>query len=251
MRKDEINMNKILIKSGIAAVSAVVLLTGTLGGCGKKTASQTGENIVPVENSQQNNGENNANYDVKLDERTPDTQYSYGEDDISLVDTVSGKKIVLGMNEADIESITGAPTKNDGNYKVYDGVVVRYGDGKAISFIVSNGQFEGAALTRYKSSRGVGIGTSAEDFKKAYGDSYTEGSETVDEKGNTEKTASRAVRYFKKDGSDMEFLGTRLTEEQKSGDTSNYYLQDFMFSNTDGKIATIRVSLLSAATGGM
>ncbi len=245
-------MNRILIKSGIAAVSAAVLLSGTLCGCGKKTASQTGENIVPVENSEQNNSENKANYEVKLDERTRDTQYSYGEDDISLVDTVSGKKIVLGMSETDIESIAGEPSKIDGSYKIYDGVVVRYGDGKAVSFIVANGQFEGAALTRYKSSRGVGVGTSAEDFKKAYGDSYTEGSETVDEKtGNTEKNASRAVRYFKKDGSDMEFLGTRLTDEQKSGDTSNYYLQDFMFSNADGKIATIRVSLLSAAAGGI
>lgn len=244
-------MNKILFKTGIAAVSAAVLLTGALSGCGKKTASQTGENIVPVENSEQNNGENKANYDVKLDERTADTQYSYGEDDISLVDTVSGKKIMLGMSEADIESITGAPEKNDGKYKIYDGVVVCYSDGKAVSFIVANGQFEGAALTRYKSSRGVGIGTSAEDFKKAYGDSYTEGGEEVDDKGNTEKNASRAVRYFKKDGSGMEFLGTKLTDEQKSGDTSNYYLQDFMFSNTDGTIATIRVSLLSAATGGI
>lgn len=245
-------MNKTFLKYGIAALSAAVLLSGALGGCGKKTASQTGENIVPAENADTNNGENSANYEVKLDERTQDTQYSYGEDDISLVDTVSGKKIILGMSEAEIEGVAGAATKTDGTYKIYDGVVVRYADGKAVSFIVSNGQFEGAALTRYKSSRGVGIGTSAEDFKKAYGDSYSEGSETVDENtGNTEKNASRAVRYFKKARSGMEFLGTRLTDEQKNDDTSNYYIQDFMFSNTDGNIATIRVSLLSAASGGM
>ena len=51
----------------------------------------------------------------------------------------------------------------------------------------------------------------------------------------------------------MKFLGTKLTSEQKSknNDKSNYYIQDFMFSNKDGNIATMRVSLYEAAFGGM
>ena len=97
------------------------------------------------------------------------------------------------------------------------------------------------------------MGTTRDDFSKAYGDNVNQGSESTDENGNVEKTASRAVRYFEKDGSDTEFLGTKLTSEQKSRRThkSNYYIQDFMFSNKDGNIATMRVNLYEAAFGGM
>ena len=224
----------------------MVLLTmvALLAGCSEKTASQTGANIVPSEQSQSED----RNFEVKLDERDEKTQYEYGEDDLSLIDTVSGKGIVLGMTEQEIEEVAGTPERVDNEYKIYDGVVVKYKDGAAVSFIVSSGQFKDGKETRYFTSRGVGVGTSAEDFKKAYGDSYTEGEEETDEStGETSKVASRAVRYFKKDGRKVEFLGTKLTKEQKNEDTSGYYFQDFMFSNADGKIATIRITLMSEA----
>lgn len=254
--------NNILFKAGVLGTAAVLSLSSVLVGCGKKTASQTGENIVPIENSQNNgqgentsgeNAENKPNYEVKLDDRTADTQYQYGEDDISLVDTVSGKKIVLGSTKAEIESVTGEEKEVNSDYITYDGVMVRYIDDKAAVFIVSNGMFEGSSATRYKTSRGVGVGMSQEDFNKAYGDNVNVGEESVDSDGNVEKTASRAVRYFEKDGSKMKFLGTKLTSEQKSknNDKSNYYIQDFMFGKKDGSVATMRIGLYEAVSGGI
>ena len=234
------------MKKIISVILAVMMLVA-LTACGEKTSSQTGENIVQKTEPT----EDGRNYDVEVDERTEKTQYEYGEDDLSLVDTNSGQKIVLGMSEADIEAIAGAPVQKDGNHRVYDGVVVKYADGAAVSFIVAGGQFKDGQETRYKTSRGIGVGSSADDFKKAYGDSYTEGGEETAADGETVKTASKAVRYFEKDGSKVKFLGTSLTSEQKAEDTSNYYMQDFMFSNTSGNIATMRISLMSAATGGM
>lgn len=221
------------------------MLVLSLAGCGAKTASQTGKNII------ENAAEEGRNFEVQLDERTEKTHYEYGEDDLSLVDTNSGSKITLGMSEADVEKVTGSAEQNDGDYRVYDGVVVRYKDNAAVSFIVASGQFKDGKETRYKTTRGVGIGTSAEDFKKAYGDSYTQGEEETAADGEVSKSASRAVRYFEKDGKKINFLGTALSDEQKAADTTNYYMQDFMFSNETGNIATIRISLMSAATGGM
>lgn len=230
----------------LTAVIMAVILAFSLTACGEKTVSQKGENIV------QSDAEGGRNFEVLLDERTEETQYSYGEDDLSLVDTDSGKKITLGMSITDIEEITGEPTLTDNRHRVYDGVVVRYDENDmAVSFIISGGQFKDGKETRYKTTRGIGIGSSAEDFKTAYGDSYTKGEETKDETGETVKTASTALRYFKKDGNKIEFLGTQLSDEQKNEDTENYYLQDFMFSNSTGNIATIRIGRLSAATGGI
>ncbi len=227
------------MKKALALIATFFVIIAGFSGCGEKN-----ENIIPSTDSQNTD----KNYEVVLDERDESTQYEYGEGDLSLVDTVSGKEIILGMKVSEIEEVTGTPERVDNEYKVYDGVVVKYKDEAAVSFIVSNGQFKDGKETRYFTSRGVGVGTSAEDFKKAYGDSYTEGVEEVDEStGETSKTASRAVRYFKKDGKKVEFLGTSLTKEQKSEDTSGYYFQDFMFSKADGRIATIRITLMSEA----
>ena len=147
--------NNVLFKASVIGAAAALSLAAVLGGCGKKTASQTGENIVPIEQPQEGrqgdngNAENAPKYEVKLDARTADTQYSYGEDDISLVDTVSGKKIVLGQTKAEIESVTGEAKETDADYVTYDGVIVRYADDKAVTLLVSNGKFEGNSATRY------------------------------------------------------------------------------------------------------
>lgn len=227
------------MKKALVLIAALLVMTVGFSGCGEGK-----ENIVPITDAQNTD----KNYEVVLDERDEKTQYEYSEDDLSLVDTVTGKKITLGMKTSEVEEVAGAPERIDNEYKIYDGVVVKYKDDTAVSFIVSSGQFKDGKETRYFTSRGIGVGTSAEDFKKAYGDSYNEGKEEIDEStGETSKSASRAVRYFEKDGRKVEFLGTSLSNEQKSGDTSGYYFQDFMFSNADGKIATIRITLMSEA----
>lgn len=228
-------MKKTLIKCGAAALAAVMTISVvSLTGCGKKTASSTGENIVKNEQPQ-----NNRDYDVKLDERTPDTQYKYAEDDLTLVDTVSGKKIGLGMSRDEIEKITGEPTRTDAEYKYYDGVIVAYKDDTAEALVTASGPFEGEAATRYKTSRGVYIGMSAEDFKKAYGDEYAEGAESTNEKGEAEKSASSATRYFKKSGNKIEYIGQNL---DSGSDTAGVYFQDFMFSKKDNTVATIKIA---------
>ncbi len=232
------------MKKIVSAALAAIMLSA-LCACGDKPVSQTGENIV------ENTTGSGNKYDVQLDERTEDTQYEYGEDDLSLVDTMSGSKITLGMSQQDIETITGAPEQTDRDTLIYDGVIVMYEEGRAVSFIVSNGMFKDGKETRYKTTRGIGVGTSADDFKKAYGDSYAEGGEVTHESGEVSKTASSAIRYFKKDGNKIEFLGTDASSIQQDGEDAEYYLQDFMFSNKTGNIATMRISLSSAATGGM
>ncbi len=231
-------MKKTLLKGGVIALLAALLLSSAaLSGCRKKTASSTGENIVKSEQPQ-----GNREYDVKLDERTKETQYQYGDDDLSLVDTVSGKKISLGMSRDEIEKITGEATKTDAEYKYYDGVIVAYNDDKAEALVTASGPFDGDTATRYKTSRGIYIGMPMEDFKKAYGDEYSEGTESTNEKGETEKSASRATRYFKKSGSKIEYIGQNLESNQKKGDTSGIYFQDFMFSKNDNTVATVKIA---------
>ena len=44
--------NNVLFKASVIGAAAALSLAAVLGGCGKKTASQTGENIVPIEQPQ-------------------------------------------------------------------------------------------------------------------------------------------------------------------------------------------------------
>lgn len=225
-----------------------VIIASAVSGCVPKRVSETGKNIVP--NVQSGSAENaeQRNFTVELDERGGKAAYDYGMADISLIDTVTGERITLGMNVTEIEKVTGAPEMVEPGYKTYDGVVVKYDkNNRAVSLIVSSGKFKDGKETRYFTSRGVGIGTSAEDFKLAYGDSYTEKKEVVDEAtGEVSTDAAKAVRYFELDEDEVEFLGTTAPKEMDD----DYCLQDFMFSNTDGTVATIRISFLSAARGG-
>lgn len=235
-------MKKVYFKRGALALAAVMTLSAvSLCGCGSKSASTTGENIVKNENS-----ENGREYDVVLDERNGDEGYKYAEDDLALVDTVSGKKISLGMSRGEIEEVAGESYKTDGVYKYYDGVIVGFIDDVAEALVTGSGPFEGEAMTRYKTSRGVYIGMPGEDFKKAYGDEYNESSERTGGDGEVYTTASNASRYFKKSGSKMEYVGETTDGVE---DTENLYLQDFMFSKKDGTVATIKIANFEKMNG--
>lgn len=256
--KNDMKRFKLASKRFVGVAAFAVALT-LLSGCGAKNVSQTGENIVPTEkNESQTEGEYTPNYDVKLDERSEGQKHSYAEDDLCFVDTLSGQKIVLGMTADEVESITGEPVRNDGSYKVYDGVIVQYKDDKAVTFIVSGGEFKDSSANRYKTTRGIGIGTSREDFGKAYGDEAIAGSTETGEDGEVEKNPSMAKRYFKKDGDKIKYLGDILDDKQKqeqkeaekSDNGTEYYMQDFMFSDSD-TVVTLRVSLTSAVKGGL
>lgn len=228
------------------SIALIVCTIFVFGGCRKKTASESGENIVKIGDGQ------NKNYEVVLDERDEDTQYQYGEDDLSFIDTVTGKKIAIGMSKAEVEEIAGEPELVDRNTTVYDGIVITYYNDVVVMMSISNGYFEGEKGMRYSTSRGIHIGSSVEDFKKAYGADYRKGSQSVDEDtGESVEIPSRAERYFKKDGRKIEFLGTGLTSEIKEEDPSKFYMQDYMFSDNTGNVVTMRVSLYSAVTGGL
>ncbi len=223
------------MKKFLKSTLVVTLVLGMLSGCGPKTASQTGENIV------ENTSGVGNNFEVMLDNRTEDTQYLYGTDDLSLVDTVSGKKITLEMSTEEIESITGAPAITDREYRIYDGVVVKYADEKAVALIVASGQFPGEEGKRYKTSRGVGLDSSFDDFKSAYGNEFNQSLESTDDSGEVSKIPANASRFFKKSGSKVEFLGTDVKEVASVGEP--YYMQDFMFSNASGNVTTIKLSV--------
>lgn len=238
---------------------AAAMLAASITGCGKeKTLSSTGDNIVPKasaqtdgqqeENTQDATTSPDANYEVQLDERNEDAKYQYGMDDLSLIDTVSGKSISIGMTEEEVEAIAGAPVTTDRNYRVYEGVVVSYTeDLKVNALIVSSGQFPDTnQAVRYKSSRGVGLNTSFDDFVKAYGDQYNQRTEGSTEDGTPSETPASAIRYFKLDGKKVEYLGTSLTDDMKKDGTENIYMQDFMFNKDSNQVTTMRVSALDA-----
>lgn len=223
------------MKKFLKATIFVTLILCMLSGCGAKTASQTGENIV------ENTSGNGNNFEVILDERTDETKYLYGTDDLSLVDTISGKKITLEMSAEEIEKVTGAPTITDREYRIYDGVVVKYADDKAVELIVASGQFPGEEGKRYKTSRGIGLDSSFDNFKSAYGDEFNQSLESTDDSSEVSKIPANASRFFKKSGSKVEFLGTSINEISNGGEP--YYMQNFMFSNASGNVATIKLSV--------
>lgn len=239
------------LKETAALLTALSLSVTLFTGCGKeKTASSTGSNIVPKNTASSTvSGDSQSpvqNYEVQLDERDESTKYQYGLDDLSLVDTVSGKKITIGMTKEQVEEITGAPKVTDRNYLTYDGVVVYYReDGTVGSLIVSGGQFrEELESTRYRSSRGVGLNTDFSDFVKAYGDQYNQRKEDQAEAEGEPptETPANAIRYFRMDGKKVEYLGTTLTDEMKKNGTENLYMQDFMFDRETNQIITMRIS---------
>lgn len=233
------------LKPTIAIMTALVLATTMVTGCGKKeTASSKGSNIIQKSEPQEGDTSAEKNYEVKLDERSKDTMYQYGMDDISFVDTVTGKKVTIGMSVENLEEVAGTPITVDNNYRIYDGLIVQFNEeNKAVALLISGGLFQSESQgTRFMTTRGVGLLTSREDFVKAYGDLYNEGETETDENGEVViKKLSNAVRYFSVDGSKVEYLGIELTEDVKQKYSGKLYMQDFMFDREANQITTMRV----------
>ncbi len=227
-----------------AGLMAAGLLAMMLSGCNwGKNGGADGGNIVP--RSTEAGIEGQKNYDVLLDERPEEERYLYSMDDLSLVDTISGKKITIGMSRAEIETITGEAVATTPRYCLYDGVVVQYTEEDiAGALVVSGGEFrEEEAATKYLTVRGVGLYTSFEDFVKAYGEEHfaKEEEEAVEGEMPSE-TPARAIRYFRIDGRKVEYLGTVLTEEMEQEGEENLYIQDFVFGRETNQITAMRIS---------
>ncbi len=257
------------IKKIFAVIAVVSVIVTLFSACGdkKETTNSTGPNIVPKEQvteketektdagtdaevtQEENSVVPEKKYDVLLDERDEDAKYQYDMNDLSLVDTVSGKIISVGMSINDIEQITGTAMTVNQQHRIYNGIIILYGeDDTAESLIVSSGLFpDENQATRFKSSRGVALGSTFEDFVKAYGDQFNEGKTTDAKEGEAPyETPANAIRYFRVDGRKVEFIGTKLDAETKAGDTNNIYMQDFMFSKDTNKVTTMRISKLDA-----
>ena len=243
------------IKKIIAILAAMTLAASMLTGCGKKGEEKSEQNnIIPKASSQQNDSEESETksdessrpekqFEVVLDERSEEEKYQYSIDDLSLVDTVTGKKISVGMKLEEVEAIAGNSLTDDKNYRVYDGLIVQFSDeGNVVSMIASGGMFPNAEqATRYMSVRGVGINTSFEDFAKAYGDLYNEASGN-DSSGNS--TPANAMRYFKVDGDKVAYLGETLSDDLKAEaeKKQNIFVQYFMFEKETNIVSAMRIS---------
>ncbi|MEE1013419.1 MAG: hypothetical protein U0L92_03795 [Clostridia bacterium] len=241
----------------IAMTMAFSLAATMLVGCGKKdesakisgddtsmTASSKGSNVVQKSEPQEGDDSQKKNFEVQLDERTEETQYLFGLEDLSFVDTVTGKKVTIGMTEEELGNVAGTPIASDQNYRIYDGLIVQLDEGnKVVSLLVSGGLFLDANQgTRFMSCRGVGLHTSFEDFTKAYGDLSNEKKTQTAEDGSVlNETAGIAIRYFVVDGEKVEYLGTQLTNDQKEKYAGKIYMQDFMFDKETNEVVTMRV----------
>ena len=62
--------NNVLFKASVIGAAAALSLAAVLGGCGKKTASQTGENIVPIEQPQDGTQGDNGNAENAPDRKS-------------------------------------------------------------------------------------------------------------------------------------------------------------------------------------
>lgn len=231
-------------KLWISFLILVCLSSVCLSGCiHRKTASSQGTNIIKKAEPQEGDTSETKNFEVELDKRPGKTKYQYDMDDLSFVDTVTGKKVIIGMTSSEIEAIAGQPITDAGTHCVYDGLIVQYENDQSVALIVSGGLFTNEAQsTRFMSSRGVGLRTGYDDFVKAYGDLYNEGEQETTQEGETIiKSLDSAVRYFMVDGTRVEFLGTKLTEEMKQQYAGKLYMQDFSFEHAENKLTTMRV----------
>ncbi len=212
----------------------------TLVSCGKKeTASPQGTNIV----QNQETGE----VDVTLDERTEETKYQYDTDDLSFIDSTTGQGISIGMALPDIEAVTGEAVRKSGSNVIYNGISVQYNqENISVGMTLSSGEFDDETIkTRYKTSRGVGLNASFEDFSKAYGDLSNERKEEQTAEDGTVisgETPANAVRYFKADGSKVEYLGNNRNDAVKATDKDKLYMQYFMFDKETNCVSAIKVT---------
>lgn len=210
---------------------------GTQSGSAGSTTTQTEQNGQAADDTAEG-----TPVEVPLDERNEEAQYTYTEEDLSMVDTTTGKRITLGMNIADVEAITGEPITIDQTYRIYDGIVVNYRDDTAAVLIVARGNMtEGSDPGRYVTTRGVSLSTSVEDFYKAYGTSASADKPVAEEGQEAPVNSTGATRYLQKDGDQIKYLGTDLTQENRPEDLSTLYLQDFIFNSETGLIDSIRV----------
>lgn len=172
----------------------------------------------------------NGGVSVALEDLDEDAQKEYDTDDLGFVDTQTGGFITIGMSRADIEAIIGAPVSNQVDSSFYDGIGVQYKDDVACTIAISTGQItEGMNAQRFVTSRGVGLGTSIDDFKKAYGDETgTVLSETT--------TTTLTSRIFQRDGDNFTYIGT------EPGDaTTDLYSQEFMLDSETNTVIGISI----------
>lgn len=101
----------------------------------------------------------------------------YSQSDLSLYDTETNKEIHLGMTKEEIEDALGEPLEKTDHFPYYDapGISIGFRDGISVLFALkkveeSEGEndSEEDVAGRFKTSRGITVNSSYEDFQKKY-----------------------------------------------------------------------------------
>ena len=227
-------------KKYLALTIVLTLSISVLTACGKKEVATPQATDIVI-------NQENESIDTTLEERTEETKYQYDTDDLSFIDSTTGQGISIGMALPDIEAVTGEAIRKSGSNVIYNGISVQYNqENISVGMTLSSGEFDDETIkTRYKTSRGVGLNMSFEDFSKAYGDlSNKREEEQVAEDGTviSGETPANAVRYFKADGSNVEYLGNTKNDAVKATDKDKLYMQYFMFDKETNCVSAIKVT---------
>ena len=227
-------------KKYLSLVLALVFCISLLTACGKKEVETPQATDIVI-------NQENEPIDTTPEERTEETKYQYDTDDLSFIDSTTGQGISISMALPDIEAVTGEAIRKSGSNVKYNGISVQYNEENiSVGMNISSGEFEDESVkTRYKTSRGVGLNATFEDFSKAYGDLSNERKEEQTAEDGTlisGETPANAVRYFKADGGKVEYLGNNKNDEVKATDKDKLYMQYFMFDKETNCVSAIKVT---------
>lgn len=150
-------------------------------------------------------------------------------DDLGIADAVTGAEIQLGMTREDVEKQLGEPIDEFVGRYNYDGLQVYYRDGKAVGFIINASDNE---TDRFKTTRGIGLGTPYRDVLSQYG------SPRGQESTYGDFYDSSIIYLFK----DEEGILEKLTSRLEPWDTSKvYYLSMNVFNNGNRTIGFLLI----------
>lgn len=180
---------------------------------------------------------------VSLDKREGDDRYSFENEDLGFVDTKSGALLKLGMTSDEIESLIGKPKSIDLEYRVYDGIVIEYNnDMETVKLIVASGNMkDDDESQRFVTPRGLTLMSSFDDFTNVYGDEYYPADTSDGGENSGMNGATRAVRYYAKDGSSYSYIGQGYTKDTKPEDDKNLISQMFIFEPGSNSVSAITV----------
>ena len=167
---------------------------------------------------------------VALQDLDEDAQKEYDTDDLGFVRYPDRRIYNYRHEPRGYRGHNRRAVSNQVDSSFYDGIGVQYRDDVACTIAIATGQItEGMNAQRFVTSRGVGLGTSIDDFKKAYGDETgTDLSETT--------TTTLTSRIFQRDGDNFHLY------RHGTGDaTTELYSQEFMLDSETNTVIGVSI----------